>query len=346
MKRIGYLYEKLCDKSLISYAIFKASQGKTKRKYVRRILNNKDYYIDQIYNMFVNQDIQLSPHRERVIFDTSSLKERDIKIPHFYPDQIIHWCVVIVTQPIMEKGMYQYCIGSVPNKGGIVGKKYLERQLKNNHKLKYCLKMDIHKFFPSVCNECMLNQFKKKIKDKKILNLIERILTNGGFGLPIGYYTSQWYSNFYLEPLDHLIKDDKQIPVYVRYVDDMVLLDTNKRRLHKMIVIIKSFLATIKLELKKNYQVWRIDSRPIDFLGYRFFTKYTQLRKRIYYRICRRLAKIGDFVTISQARGLLSLIGWVYQLKNKFYYSLIPLKKRLARYVSEYDRRETVYGNI
>ena len=346
MKRVGYLYEKLCDKALIEKAIREASKGKTKRAYVRKVLANTDYYVDQLYEMFVSRNVKLTIPRERTIFDNSSLKERHIKIPRFFPDQIIHWCVILITYPIMQKGMYQYCCGSVPKKGGIVGKRYLEKCLRRDKSLKYCLKLDIHKFFPSCNKNCMMGMFERKIKDREFLALIEQILDNGDEGLPIGFYTSQWFSNFYLERLDHFIKEKERTKVYIRYVDDMTLLDTNKRKLHKTLIKIRDFLATIRLRLKENYQVWKLDSRPIDFLGYRFFRGFTQLRKRIYYRICRRLSRIKDYITVSQARGILSLLGWLQQIDNNLYRKTKELKSMLAIIVSNYDRRKLNYGNI
>lgn len=347
MKRIGYLYEKLCDKDLINLAIRKASKGKTNRHYVQRVLANQQHYADIIYNMFVNRDVRLTTPKEKTIFDNSSLKERQIKIPRFFPDQIIHWCVVMVLQPIMEKGMYEYCCGSVPKRGGIKGKRYLEKVLRNKSlKLRYCSKLDIHKFFPSINNDKLLMMFARKIKDKEMLCLIKQVLDNGGSGLPIGYYTSQWFSNFFLEQLDHFVKENIRPTVFIRYVDDMVLLDNNKRKLHNGVVKITSYLNTIDLTLKPNHQVWKIDTRPIDFLGYCFFTKYTRLRKRIFNRLFRRLNRIGKYVTIHQARGMLSLMGWLYQLKTKIYYQIIKYKKLFTTYVSVYDRRKLNYGNI
>ena len=346
MKRIGYLYQKLCNKDFINLAITKASKGKTHRRYVEKVLENRQFYVDKIYEMFVSRNVQLSVPSEKTIFDNSSLKERKIKVPRFYPDQIIHWCVIMAIQPILSKGMYEYCCGSVPKRGGIKGKKYLEKVLRNRKDLRYCLKMDIHKFFPSIDNSCLINMFKDKIKDKEMINLISKILDNGGKGLPIGYYTSQWFSNFYLESLDHLIKEQLAIQIYIRYVDDMLLVESNKRKLQKAIPTIKSYLATIKLELKSNYQIWKIDTRPIDFLGYNFFTKYTKLRKRIFNRLFRRIKRLKQYIVISQARGLISLIGWLYQIKTIWYFRLLGIKKKLIKFVSIYDRRKLNYGNI
>ena len=55
MKRTGYIYEKLCDKALIREAIIKASRKKRRRKSVRRILNDIDHYVDEIYTMMLNE---------------------------------------------------------------------------------------------------------------------------------------------------------------------------------------------------------------------------------------------------------------------------------------------------
>ena len=88
-----------------------------------------------------------------------------------------------------------------------------------------------------------------------------------------GNYTSQWFANFYLQDLDHYIKEDLKIPYYIRYMDDMVLFHRNKKELHKARVKIEEFLKNEDLKLKENWQLFKTDSRPIDFLGYKFFLK-------------------------------------------------------------------------
>lgn len=61
MKRTGYIYEKLCDKALIREAIIKASRKKRRRKSVRRILNDIDHYVDEIYTMMLNEEFTHRP---------------------------------------------------------------------------------------------------------------------------------------------------------------------------------------------------------------------------------------------------------------------------------------------
>lgn len=338
MKRVGYLYEKMCDLSLIRYAIRKAAQGKTYKHYIRKVLQNEEAYALRIQEMLVKQQVKLSPNRQITIFDRSCNKERIITVPKFFPDQIIHWAVMLVIEPIIMKGMYRFNCGSVPNRGGMEAKRYVERAIKDE-KIKYVAKLDISKFFNSVKPKYVMEMFRNKIKDENVLRLVEEILRNGGDCLPIGYYTSQWFSNFFLEGFDHFVKEELKIKKYVRYVDDMVLLDSNKRKLHKAITRINEYLHTIGLKLKDTYQVWKVDSRPIDFVGFRFYRDKTLLRKKIFFRLCRRVRKVRktEYISVHQAQGILSLLGWLSHINAwKFY------KERIYPYAPKWKLKNIV----
>lgn len=344
MKRVGYLYEKMCDLSLIRYAIRKAAQGKTYKHYIRKVLQNEEAYALRIQEMLVNESVKLSPNRQITIYDRSCSKERIITVPKFFPDQILHWVVMLVIEPIITKGMYRFNCGSVPTRGGMEAKRYVERALKDK-KIRYVAKLDISKFFNSVKPEYLMAMFRNKIKDEKVLRLINAILENGGDCLPIGYYTSQWFSNFFLEGFDHYVKEELKIKKYVRYVDDMVLLDTNKRKLHKAIARMDEYLHKIGLKLKRNYQVWKVGSRPIDFVGFRFYQDKTVLRKKIFFRLCRRVRSVrkSGYITVHQAQGILSLLGWLSHINAwRFYkekiYPYAP-KSRLKNIVSNHAKK-------
>lgn len=346
MKRIGYLYEQIYSVENIKLAIRNAAKGKHDRGYIRKILNNSDYYANIISESLRTNTYQLSPNRYKTIKDGASQKERNITIPAFYPDQIIQWAVVQVLQPVFMRGMYSYCCGSVPGRGGLKAKKYIKR-VQRKKDARYVLKLDIRKFFPSVSHDKLKQLLRKKIKDQNTLNLLSAIIDNGGKGLPIGYYTSQWFSNFYLQEMDHYIKEVLHIKYYVRYVDDMVLIGPNKRKLRKAMHSLMAYLSEegYELELKDNWQLWRIYSRPLDFVGYRFYKSYTLLRKKLLYRLTRTVRRIKRYgLNIQRARRFNSLIGWGAHINFKEYYlaRIKPIiSKRIAkRYISEYDKRK------
>ena len=75
-----------------------------------------------------------------------------------------------------------------------------------------------------------------------MLYILALIIDGSEVGLPLGFYTSQWLSNFMLQPLDHFIKEQLKAVHYIRYMDDMVVFGKNKKELHRMQQEIERFL--------------------------------------------------------------------------------------------------------
>ncbi|NCU25770.1 RNA-directed DNA polymerase [Candidatus Nomurabacteria bacterium] len=347
MKRVGYIYSKIWDEENIKMAIRKASLGKRSQKRVSRILNNDSFYAHEISQMLINKTYKPSPHIAKTIMDGANKKERTICKPIFYPDQIIHWALMLQLQPVIMKGMYEYSCGSVPKRGTSYAQGFLRNALDNDRKnTKYCLKMDISKFYPSIDNEILKSMFRRKIKDSDCLWLIDTII-DFNKGQPIGYYTSQWFSNFFLEELDHIIKEKLKVAYYVRYVDDLVILGANKKALHKVRLEIDSYLKTLKLSMKPNWQIFPIKHRDIDFLGLRFFRDRTILRKRNSLRMRRRAKRTGDKMKINHhdASAIISYWGWIKRSDSFWFYNnyikpMISIK-RCRKVVSNYGKQYT-----
>jgi hypothetical protein len=322
MKRTGHIYEKICDLENIRLTIMKSSLGKRTQYRVERILNNIDHFARQVQTLLINKNYIPSPYIIKTVQDGSSGKIRNISKPRYYPDQIVHWALILQIQPLIMKGMYEYNCGSIPGRGTGYGQKILRKWLNKDYKgTKYCLKMDISKFYSSVNNEILKAMFHKRIKDKDCLWLIDTIVDSSQ-GLPIGNYTSQWFSNFFLQGLDHHIKEKLGAKYYVRYVDDLVILGPNKKKLHKMRSEIATYLEEMDLKLKQNWQVFKVNSRAIDFLGFRFFRNKTILRKRNALRIKRRIGKIKKkgFLNYKDACAIVSYWGWMKRSDSYYFY--------------------------
>lgn len=322
LKRKGYIYEKVYDIDNIKHAILKASLGKRKQKRVKLILDNMNYYAYQIQMMLKNKVYVPSHPHVTVINDGTSKKTRTIYKPNFYPDQIIHWALMLQLEPIIMKSMYEYNCGSVPNRGTSYGQKAIRNWLDSDYKnTKYCLKMDVKKFYPSIDNDILKYMFRKKIKDPNCLWLIDTIIDSND-GQPIGYYTSQWFANFFLEEMDHMIKEKLGVKYYIRYVDDLVLFGANKKKLHKVKKSIESYLNSIKLHIKGNWQVFRVNKRDVDFLGLRFYRNKTMLRKRNALRIKRRVRKIQrkGYLNDKDASAIISYWGWIKRSDSFYFY--------------------------
>lgn len=333
MKRIGYIYERIYDLDNIEKAILNASKGKRKQRRVKVILDDIEHYSMELQQILINKTYRPSKPIIKEIQDVSSGKIRKIHKPRFYPDQIVHWALMLQLQPIIQKGMYEYNCGSVPGRGTSYGQKAIRKWLDNDHKnTKWCLKMDVKKFYPSINNEILKQMFRRKIKDNDCLQLIDSII-DSNIGQPIGYFTAQWFSNFFLEELDHLIKERLGVKYYVRYVDDLVLLGSNKRKLHKVRKSVEAYLNSIELELKDNWQVFKVKDRGVDFLGLRFFPHKTILRKRTALRIKRRIRKVAKKGCLNEkdASAIISYWGWIKRSNSFYFYHkyvkpVVPIK--------------------
>jgi hypothetical protein len=205
---------------------------------------------------------------------------------------------------------------------------------------KYCLKVDIKKFYPSVDREILKAKLRTKLKDQKLLVLLDEIIDSNRKGLPLGNYLSQWLANFYLNGFDHWLKEDKSIKNYFRYCDDLVILHSDKRFLHSLRLEIQEFLRTLGLELS-NYQVFLVSSRGIDFVGYVSYHTHTLIRKSIKIRYTRMIRTNRNSKSIASYNGWLTHADCI-NLQSKYLKTKNMIQALLTQ--EEYDACSKIYS--
>lgn len=133
----------------------------------------------------------------------------------------------------------------------------------------------INKTIKKLKNNEINNIKQQNIRTKqKLINEIEQIpYYKQNKGLPIGNMTSQILAIFYLNELDHYIKERLKIKYYIRYQDDMVLLSTNKKYLIECLNKIKIIIEKYKLKANNKTQIINISKNGIDFLGFHYYIK-------------------------------------------------------------------------
>lgn len=345
MKTVKNIYHYVYDLGNLKLAIINAADGKEKRAEVKAALADVDGYAGILQNMLMNKEYQPEPYKEFPINQSCTMKTRYVSKPSFQ-DLVIQHAVIQVLQPILTKGMYIYSCGSIPGRGTLYAKKRVERWVRKDKKnTKYCLKMDIEKFYPSINIGVLKNMLRRRIADFNMLCLIDRIIDVKDRGLALGHYTSPWFANFMLQELDHLIKEKFGATYYIRYMDDIVVFGRNKKKLHKIRREICEYLNSIGLTIKGDWQVFKYGvvsqrkngegyriNRVLDFCGYRFYRTHTLLRKRIaknfrrqLNRIVRRLPKLP---TVYQCRRVMSYLSWTCYC-NCYNFYQINLQNRI-----------------
>lgn len=228
MKRKNNIYYKICNLENIikTYNKINVKNKSKKEKF-------DDFYsmnIVDIYNKLNNKNYEFSNYN---IFKIHEPKERiimSLKIK----DKIVNHLVAIYFLDF-ENSYIDSNVAARVGKGTSYGLKILKKYLNEvKDKNIYILKFDIKKYFYNIDHEVLKKLVMKKIKDKDALKIIFQIIDSTdnindygyikGKGIPIGNLTSQMFGVFYLNDLDHYIKERLKIKYYIRYMDDGILV--------------------------------------------------------------------------------------------------------------------------
>ena len=308
MTRIGNLYDQICSIENLQLADEKARKDKLCSHGVIKHDRNREQNIIRLHEMLKKGTFKTSKYDIFFIYEP---KEREIYRLPYFPDRIVHHAVMNVLEPIWVSIFTADTYSCIKEKGIHAAAKKLKTVLrKNPHDTKYCLKLDIKKFYPSIDHDILKQIIRRKLKDKRLLSLLDEVIDSAD-GVPIGNYLSQYFANLYLAYFDHWIKEVKGIKYYFRYADDIVILHSNKMYLHRLLKEMETYLAdNLKLQIKNNWQVFPVASRGIDYVGYVFFHTHTRLRKTIKKRLCRRWAKINKRKVITEKEFKQCISPW------------------------------------
>lgn len=321
MKRYTNLFKQIVDINNIYIAEKNARKNKQHRKEIIQFDKNKEQLLLNLQQLLISGKYKTSEYHTFTIYEP---KERIIYRLPYYPDRIVHHAIVNVLSSIWVSNFTKDTYSCIKGRGIHKAAHNVKTALKDNTNTQYCLKLDIQKFYPSIDNSILKQIIRKKIKDKKVLQLLDEIIDSTK-GIPIGNYLSQFFANLYLSGFDHWIKEIKRVKYYFRYMDDIVLLDSNKSGLHQLRIDIQDYLQNnLHLQIKDNWQVFPVDSRGIDFVGYKFFHNYTLLRKGIKKKFCKVTNKLNklDITEQQYKQKVCSYLGWLkhcnaYNLANK-----------------------------
>lgn len=291
MKRVGNLYEQIISIDNLMLADKKARRGKQKQYGVLKHLENEKANILELHKQLKEKRFTTSEYKT---FKISDGKERIISKLPFYPDRIVHHAILNVLEPVFMSVFTANTYSCIKGRGIHKASYDLRKVLKNDvENTKYCLKLDIKKFFPSVDNKILKQLLRRKFKDDDLLYLLDDIIDSMQ-GIALGNYTSQFLGNYYLAYFDHWIKEELGVKYYFKYCDDILILHSDKNKLWKYFAEIKEYLeVNLKLEIKGNYQVFPVDDRSIDWVGYKHYHTHTLLRKSIKKKYIKNKNKIN-----------------------------------------------------
>ena len=159
--------------------------------------------------------------------------------------------------------------------------KFLQRaQEIINDGYKYCIDLDLEKFFDTVNQSKLVQLLSDTIKDGRVVSLIHKYLRAGVMighkfedteqGVPQGGPLSPILSNIMLNELDREL-ERRGLP-FVRYADDCVIFCRSPRAAERVCESISRYIEK-KLFLKVNREKTHVGSvNGQKYLGYSFYT--------------------------------------------------------------------------
>ncbi len=306
MKRYGNLWN-----AMISFpSLFRAARRARKGKRLRPDVALFEYHLEQ--NLWKLHDELLTRQYLPGDYHTFLIhepKQRQISAAP-YRDRVVHHALTAVLEEIFEPTFIDDSYACRPGKGTHAA---VSRAQIFSRRFQYVLKADIRKFFPSIDHQILVQQIERRVKDPNVLWLVRRIVdasneqepvlnwfpgddllspTERRRGLPIGNQTSQFFANAYLNPLDHFICESLRSGGYVRYADDMLVFESDKRRLSEVREQIREFLGGFRLKLHpQKSEIFPVRT-GIPFLGYRVFPDRKRLSRSNILRFRRRIRKL------------------------------------------------------
>ena len=292
--------------------------GRSKKKQIVKFNEDREGNTERLRQLVISGQFHTSAYRSMIVYEP---KKRVIyKLP-YYPDRIVQHAVMNIIRPILIGRFIHDSYACVEGKGQMRASQRCSQFVRRNQ---YCLKCDVHHFYPSIRHDILSEMFHKMIKDEKFMAILDDIIYSfeGETNAPIGNYTSQWFGNFYLTKLDYYVKQELKIKDYLRYCDDFLLFSNDKKYLHECRRKIEAFLWNeLRLTYSKAY-VFDV-KQGVDFCGYRAFGKYMLLRKSTAKRIKRRVTHVYPRYTEEKRNAsIASTMGWLkhcnsYNLKVK-----------------------------
>ena len=341
MKTYKRLYSKLCTYTNLESAFRKAKKRKSTRPYVIEFEKDLKENLFQLQNELQNETYRPQPLKTFILRDP---KTRKISVSSFR-DRIVHHALIQIIGPIFEKSFIYDSYANRVGKGTSAALRrfvFFKRKathngqklpytLNCNHVCGYALKADIKHYFETVNHTVLIEIISKKIKDEKIISLIEKILSNYTTkeqrkGMPLGNWTSQFFANIYLDRLDYFVKHQLQAEYYLRYVDDFIILHKDRKILGRYQEKIDFFLKErLKLELHPDKSKILSLAKAIPFLGYREFYHCRLLRKRNLRTVKSLMIKLQEEYSsekINKKELKEIIFGWVGYLREADTYNL------------------------
>ena len=286
MKRKGYLYQNIYKFDNIVKAYNELCKHTNNKRKVEYFKEYKCLYISRIHDILKNRAYKVGKYN---IFTIYEPKERRIVSQNMQDKVVNHLVARYILYPVILPCLLDINVASRKDMGtrkALLFYKQYQNYFTNKYGIYYVLKCDISKFFASINHNILKRKLERRIKDKDALKIVFDIIDSDEKGLSIGNMTSQILAIFYLNDMDHFIKNKLKIKGVIRYQDDFLLFHQSKEYLKYCLHELEIFLESEDLKLNKKTRIFKSTDNFI-FVGrnkYGNYSKYRTIKRRLKYK--------------------------------------------------------------
>lgn len=249
-------------------------------------------------------------------------------------DRLIQQAIAQVLLPIFDPGFSEASFGFRPGRSAYDAVYRVRDHIRQGYRV--AVDADLSKFFDTVDHDVLMHRVGRKIRDRRVLQLIGKVRAGVMIGnrrldtrkgVPQGGPLSPLLSNILLDDLDREL--EKRGHRFARYADDFIILVKSRRAGERVMAGITRFLER-KLKLAVNQEKSKVAStNESSFLGFVFKGAGIRWSDKAFSGFKRRVKKLtgrswGVSMEYRYARLAEYLRGWMGYFGISEYFSPIP----------------------
>lgn len=226
MKRIGNVSPKIETARNFEDAFWEYYTHKSRRDDIRKFWEQLEGNLRMLREAYRLGCWHTSAYRPKMV---AKPKKRCVhKLP--VADHVIQHAALLPVESALRKSLYWKCPAGTKGKGTYFFQELMKRDIFSTSQSEtfYCVPMDIHHYFPQIDHQLLKKEYRRKIKDRKLLAFIDEVVDSFNPGIVLGIKLAQLLGQLYLMRFDYLalrcfdILDDPEKFHYwqARYVTD------------------------------------------------------------------------------------------------------------------------------
>lgn len=246
MKRFGNISPQVETLDNFRRAFYDYARQKMSRRAVQKFEANLDHNIGRMLDAYTHQTWHTSAY---IAKDIDYPKHRQVnKLPVI--DHVIQHAALQPVEDSLRKTLYSHSPAGSKGKGTHYFYNLVKQDIFSSPQQDtfYCLPLDIHHYFQNVDHDLLKREYRRKIKDRKLLAFIDEVVDSFNPGIVLGVKLAQLLGQLFLARFDYLalrcfdILDDKDKFHYwqARYVSDMLVTCRTQQQAQLLCVGVKS----------------------------------------------------------------------------------------------------------